>query len=151
MAEAITGRAGSPYRVPRFEHALVSEAMRPEVITCPSDAPLRMVAETMAAEHVHCVVITPRDGDSSQGREWSVVSDLDLVGVAGSDMESRTAGWAAASDFLTVAPDERLERAAQIMTEHEVTHVIVVASESERPVGVLSTLDVAGVLAWGRD
>jgi CBS domain-containing protein len=34
------------------------------------------------------------------------------------------------------------------MDEHDVTHLIV--ADSGRPIGILSTLDVAGVLAWGR-
>jgi CBS domain-containing protein len=34
------------------------------------------------------------------------------------------------------------------MTELGVTHLVVVQPQSGRPVGVLSTLDVVGVLAW---
>jgi CBS domain-containing protein len=34
------------------------------------------------------------------------------------------------------------------MTEHDVSHLIVVSDG--RPVGVISTLDIAGTLAWGR-
>jgi hypothetical protein len=33
------------------------------------------------------------------------------------------------------------------MTEHEVTHLVVVDAESDKPLGVLSTLDVAARLA----
>jgi CBS domain-containing protein len=36
------------------------------------------------------------------------------------------------------------------MVEHEVRHALVVDPRSGRPVGVLSTLDLAGVLAAGR-
>jgi CBS domain-containing protein len=35
----------------------------------------------------------------------------------------------------------------QLMAEHEVTHVIVVERHSGRPIGVLSTLDVARALS----
>jgi hypothetical protein len=35
------------------------------------------------------------------------------------------------------------------MAEHDVAHLIVVAPQTDKPVGVLSTLDIAGVLAWG--
>jgi CBS domain-containing protein len=52
--------------------------------------------------------------------------------------------------LLTVAADKTLERAAQLMAEHEVTHLLVLASGSGGPLGVLSSLDVAGVIAWGR-
>ena len=37
-----------------------------------------------------------------------------------------------------------------MMIEHEVTHLVVVDPQSDKAVGVLSTLDVAGLLAWGR-
>jgi CBS domain-containing protein len=35
------------------------------------------------------------------------------------------------------------------MLTHGVSHLVVIEAESERPVGILSTLDIAGVLAWG--
>jgi CBS domain-containing protein len=148
MEASITPEEGS-YRSPAFEHARVSDVMRPEVLTCPPDASLRTVAATMATEHVHCVVIGG-EGDGDGGRAWGLVSALDLVGHAGRDLDDVTAGSAAAREFLTVAPDEALERAAQMMLEHRATHLVVVDPETDRPLGVLSTLDVAGVLAWGR-
>jgi CBS domain-containing protein len=120
--------------------------MTPEVITCPADAPLRWVAGVMAAERVHCVVIEPHSGHGER-RTWGVISDLDLVRAAGSDLDAATAGGVAASEFLTVTATEKLGRAAQMMAEHEATHLVVVDPASSRPIGVLSTLDVANVLA----
>jgi CBS domain-containing protein len=35
------------------------------------------------------------------------------------------------------------------MADHNVSHLVVVQPHSGQPVGVLSTLDIAGVLAWG--
>jgi CBS domain-containing protein len=146
MAQATTRSSSLLIPAPLFEHALVADAMRPEVITCPADAPLRWVAGVIAAERVHCVVVEPR-GDRSERATWRIISDLDLVGAAGSDLDAGTAGGVAASEFLTVTPDEKLERAAQMMAEHEATHLVVVDATSRRPIGVLSTLDVANVLA----
>ena len=51
---------------------------------------------------------------------------------------------------MMVKPSERLEAAVELMRRHGVTHVLVGDPESERPIGVLSSLDVAGVVAWGR-
>jgi CBS domain-containing protein len=56
-------------------------------------------------------------------------------------------GALASTEIVTVDIDEPLERAAQLMVEHQVTHLLVVSGA--RPVGILSTLDVAGCLAWG--
>src|SRR5437667_3578612 len=74
----------------------VRAAMHPGVITCSLDTPLREVAETMAAERVHCVVAC--DGEDAL---WGVVSDLDLVAVASArDIDVRTAGGMAATPVV---------------------------------------------------
>jgi hypothetical protein len=36
------------------------------------------------------------------------------------------------------------------MERHGTTHLLVGESDSAQPVGVLSSLDVAGIVAWGR-
>lgn len=140
-------RIEGSYVTPSIEHAVVRDAMRPEVLTCPPDAALREVARTMASEHVHSVVVS---GGVQGKREWGIVTDMDLIRAAREDMDERTASWAAVSEFLSVSPDERLDRALQMMIEHDATHLLVVDPQSDKAVGVLSTLDVAGLLAWGR-
>jgi hypothetical protein len=35
------------------------------------------------------------------------------------------------------------------MLAHGTPHVLVIDSVKQRPVGMLSTLDIAGILAWG--
>jgi len=42
-----------------------------------------------------------------------------------------------------------LREAGELMLTHAVNHLVVVQPGSQRPIGILSTLDVAGVLAWG--
>jgi CBS domain-containing protein len=135
------------YVMPSLEHATVRDVMRSELLTSPPDAPLRDVARTMAAEHVHSVIVS---GVGTEDRGWGIVSDMDLMRAAREDIDERTASEAAVSEFLSAGPDEPLGRAVQMMLEHDVTHLVVVDPASDRPVGVLSTLDVAGALAWGR-
>jgi CBS domain-containing protein len=53
----------------------------------------------------------------------------------------------AQSEAPTIEPSALLEDAARTMADHRVTHLIVVAPESERPVGVLSSTDVVRALA----
>jgi CBS domain-containing protein len=36
------------------------------------------------------------------------------------------------------------------MVEHAVTHAVVIDGHTRRPVGVVSTLDIAGIVGWGR-
>ena len=35
------------------------------------------------------------------------------------------------------------------MLEHGTSHAVVVEPRTGRPIGVLSTLDIAGILGWG--
>lgn len=124
--------------------ARVRDAMHEGVLSCPTWTPLPTVAELMARNGVHCVVVT----DEHDASVWGVVSDLDLVAAAGvRDLDAQSAGGSAATPALAVAPDETLQRAAQMMTEHAAAHLLVVDEESGRPVGVLSTLDIARLLA----
>ena len=129
------------FRMPAFEHARVSDVMRTGVLTCPPEASLAAVARTMATHHIHSVVV--EDGDT-----WALLSDLDLVRSARDD--TITAGELAASDVPTVTPDDTLERAAALMGRHGTAHLVVVDPEGRRPIGMLSSLDVAGSVAWGR-
>ena len=48
-----------------------------------------------------------------------------------------------------VRPDETVARAAALMREHQVTHLVVIDPDSALPVGVLSTLDIAKTLSVG--
>jgi CBS domain-containing protein len=136
------------YRTPAFEHARVGDAMHPGVVSCTPDTPLRMVAQIMAQRHIHSVVVV--DLDESEADGWAVVTDVDVLGAASGDLDLQTAGGVAATELPTIAVDEALSRAAQLMAEHEVTHMIVVDAARGSAVGVVSSLDIAGVLAWGR-
>lgn len=150
---ATTGTSIQPlhgsYLTPAYENARVHDAMRVGVFTCPPETSLRDVARMMASYHVHCVVVTDMDPEGESERPWGVVSDLDLVRASGPDATDRTAGDTAATELVTVAADDTLAHAAQLMIEHETSHLLVVRRDTERPVGVLSSMDIAGVLAWG--
>ncbi len=119
----------------------VRDAMHAGVITCTPDTPLEEVARLMAVHRVHAIVV----GEDTA--PWGVVSDLDLVSMLASGDETLTAAGAAATDALPITPGDTLEHAAQLIREHAVAHLIVVDPESERPVGVVSTLDIAAVFA----
>ena len=46
------------------------------------------------------------------------------------------------------ARGDLLDRAVHLLSEHQAERLVVVGAATGRPVGVLSTLDVAGLLAW---
>jgi CBS domain-containing protein len=133
------------FHSPSFENATVLDAMRLGVITCPPEATLREIARVLATHRVHSVVISESDGD----RPWGIVSDIDLAAAADKDLDKVTARDIWRSRLVTVKADQELGHAARLMAEHHVAHLVVVQPHSGQPVGVLSTLDLAGVLAWG--
>jgi CBS domain-containing protein len=139
-ADIITG-PGSVL-APTFEHARVEDVMRHGVIGCEPDESLRTVARIMASYHVHAVIV------ELGGDIWGVISADDVTEAAGTDRERLTAGEIAGTEYLTIEADKPLAEAAQLMREHGISHVIV-TTEGRKPVGVISTLDIAGTLAWG--
>jgi CBS domain-containing protein len=132
-----------------LDTVLVRQAMHEGVLVCPVDTPLSAVAELMSTHNIHCMVVA--DDPEGAPSLWGIVSDLDLVAAATvRSLDEQSAGGSAATPALTIAPDESLRRAAQMMTEHAVAHLVVVEPTALRPVGVLSTLDVARVVGSRR-
>jgi CBS domain-containing protein len=134
--------------VPSLEEAVVGDFMHGLIVTCGSSTPLADVAERMATHGIHSVVVLQEVGDDRRLETgWGIVSDLDLVRAAAAGQEAGTAGEIAASPLVTIDRNEPLARAAQLMAEHETAHLMVVAAGRERPVGIISTLDLARCLA----
>lgn len=121
----------------------VAEVMTAGIIHCAPSTPLRSVASLMADNHVHAVFVFDYGFEDDETVEvWGLVSDLDLV-AALPVIDERTAGETAISPLVTVSRHERLARAAQLMSESGNAHLCVVDARTHRPVGVLSTLDIA--------
>ena len=133
------------FAAPAFEEASVVDAMRIGIINCHPTASLRDVARIMATYRIHSVVVNEMDGGSPLG----VISDVDLAAAVARGSLQSTAAELARAEPLTVAADDSLERAAHLMAEHAVSHLVVIQPHSGHAVGMLSVLDVAGVLAWG--
>jgi CBS domain-containing protein len=127
----------------------VVDAMHPGLISCSLDTPLRTVARMMATYRVHAILVIAHGGEALPGGGvWGVISDANLLGAAQADDFDQLAAQAiAAAPVLSVTTNDGLAHAAQLMTEHEVSHLIVVEPRSARPVGVLSILDIARALA----
>jgi CBS domain-containing protein len=119
--------------------------MRSPVAAVDPATGLADVAALMSTLHIHCVIV---DGVARDARGehlvWGVISDLDLVRGALAGEGRGTAEQLAVTEPLCVDADDDLETVASILVAHACSHVMVV--EDERPVGVISTLDLAGVL-----
>jgi CBS domain len=92
------------YLTPSFEHARVSDAMRPRVLD--------------AEGAVSC-------------RPWGILTDRDVLRCA-------------------AVIDDRLDDVAQRLLDQNTSHAVVVEPRTDGLVGVLSTLDIAGILGWSR-
>lgn len=129
-------------RAHSLSHIRVKDCMHPGVMTCGEDDSIRYVAGIMSNNRVHAVVVTTGNGSRPVG----IISDLDVTTAAATGAEC-TAREAAATEPLSVSGDASVERAAQLMSEHGISHLVVLDGAGGYPLGILSTLDIAAVYA----
>jgi CBS domain-containing protein len=134
------------YVGPAFKDAKVHDAMRVGVVTCQPETKLVDVARMMVGYDIHSVVVADVGGE---GTPWGIVTTMDLARVA-DDLESRSAEEVASTDLVTIRSDAPLERAAKLMAEERVTHLLACEPGTGRPAGVLSARGLAAALAYGR-
>lgn len=133
-----------------FEAATVGDAMSRGVISCPPETPLRMVARMMATFGVHAIfVFEHTDEDDEDPQLWAVVSDLDLVAATELDLDALTAGGTAVTPLVSISADRAIAEAGSLMAQYGIAHLAVTEPDSRRPIGVISTLDIARAIAAG--
>jgi CBS domain-containing protein len=133
-----------------FETATVADAMSRGVLSCPPETSLRVVARMMATFGVHAIfVFEHADEDDEAPQLWAVVSDLDLVAATQLDLDTLTAGVTAVTPLVSVAADSPIGEAGSLMAQYGVAHLAVTEPASRRPIGVISTLDIARAVAAG--
>lgn len=123
----------------------VADVMHPGVATCAPDATISTVARTMAEQRVHCVAVAGVER-SGQHLTWGLIEDMDLVVALHRGTLSEPAAAIAVTSPIAVEETESLARTAALMVEHATSHIVVVGP-SGLPAGIVSTLDVAGVVA----
>jgi CBS domain-containing protein len=123
--------------------ATVGEVMHAGVITCPPDATLRTVAALLAAHRIHAVVVA-----STNEMARAVVTDRDVIYChSRGELDRVTAQKAATEPTVTVRPDADLRHAAELMARFGTSHVVVTEVGGGVPIGILSSLDIAGAVA----
>jgi CBS domain-containing protein len=143
MSERFT-QAGS-YLTPRPAHARVADAMRHGIFSCPANTSLRDAARTMSLHHVHAVVVS----DPANGSLYGVLTDSALLNALLDGDGERLLSEVADRDLNTISSSEPLLAAAELMRDRGITHLLVRDADSGQPTGMLSTMDVTGMLAWG--
>jgi CBS domain-containing protein/GNAT superfamily N-acetyltransferase len=131
----------APAPASTFAATRVADVMHGPVVTCGPQTPIQLVAQAMAEEQVHAVVV------AGSGRTaWAVVTALDLAAAAATDSVELVARDIAATAALTTTADTPLPVAARQMAEHQVDHLLVLDADG-RPSGIMSTIDIARTLA----
>jgi CBS-domain-containing membrane protein len=139
-----------------LEGLRVADVMHPGLVSCPPETSLRTLARLLATHRVHAIVVFPRhEQDAGHVSSWKVISDLDLVqATCELDLDTATVADIVGDNVRCVQPDESLMTAVQTMLAGRTSHVIVVDRRHGRPLGIVSTLDVARALAgyvWPAD
>ena len=138
--ELSTTLAGAPW-----DEVTVGEVMHPGVIVCSPDSPIRHAASLMGRHGIHAVVVL---GDDEEGGLWGAVSDADvLAAMARGELDELSVGAIARTPLASVARSDGLNRARALMQEYAVTHLLVTVRD--RPVGIVSTLDLVRAAAAG--
>ncbi len=116
----------------------VKEVMTTRPITLDRDASLVEAARVMRDEGIGDVIVV--EGDDAAG----IVTDRDIVirAVAeGADPNSTRLGQVVSGDLTSVAPDDPVDRAVELMRQKAVRRLPVL--EGGKPVGVVSLGDLA--------
>jgi CBS domain-containing protein len=118
----------------------VKEVMTERPITLDRDASLAEAARLMRDQGIGDVIVV--EGEDAEG----IVTDRDIVirGVAeGADPNTTRLGQVVSGALTSVAPDDSVERAIELMREKAVRRLPVL--EGGKPVGILSLGDLAVV------
>lgn len=134
-----------PDRPPtRLAGARVAEAMHHGLLSCRADETLADAARKMCAERVHMLAVRGERDGSLIG----TISDMALLeGLLDDAGAGAALGALVEREPAAISSDAPLEEAVQLMRTRGVGHLLVRDAHSGRPVGVVSTLDLAGLLA----
>ncbi len=107
-------------------------------ISITPDKTIRDAARVMATKGVGFLVVV----DSSDPRKVvGVLSERDIIRAVASNKEDATVGELMTRDVITIRDTDTLYKAAKLMREHSIRHLVVV-NEDGIPVGVLSIRDL---------
>ncbi|CAL9278602.1 Hypoxic response protein 1 [Streptomyces sp. SudanB135_2055] len=109
---------------------LVREVMTDQPLAVVPDTTVQQVAAVMRDENIGAVLVV------DHGRLRGLVTDRDLtvrILADGGDVSARTVAEACSSELVTVAPDDDIDRAVQLMHSKAVRRLPVV--DDGRPAG----------------
>lgn len=126
----------------------VREAMHAGIMACTPSATVAEVAQLMATCQVHSVAVVAAAAAGEQAPALSgVVTDVDLMRWATGSDTHLPAGAVVSEPAFSVSPKASVHEAAELMAGRGVDHLVVVDPRRHAPLGIISALDVARVLA----
>jgi CBS domain-containing protein len=150
MTDDLTIEREDPILGDKLRSVSVRDAMHPGIISCSQATTATEIARIMASQHVHCVAVISSSHDNRQEPMiWGIVSDLDLLEAAIQSSAPVTAATLARQPVISVRSSMSVHDAAKAMVEYGTNHVVVVDPDHRVPIGILSTIDVAELLAAG--
>jgi CBS domain-containing protein len=125
----------------------VGELMSIDPVTIGADEPAHAAEILMSERRISGLPVVDR-----VGRLVGVLSQTDIVrahaaGQSLSNWPGLSVRHLMTAPALTIRVDESLIEAARRMEERHVHRLVVVSADGEHPVGVISTLDLVGILA----
>jgi CBS domain-containing protein len=117
----------------------VDQAMTPNPQTVQRWTAIKFAAQVMERENVGSLPVVEEDGALA-----GIVTDRDIVTrvvAAGKDIDQAQVGEILSEDPVTVAPDEPLDTALELMAKYQVRRLPVVVDK--QLIGMLAQADVA--------
>ena len=139
------GPARPSIGVSSLGEARTGDIAHPGIVACAAQSPLHAVARSMAEHRVHCIAVRGIE-PVSQRLTWGTVTALDVIRAVCRGAWERPVAMIVQERPLAVTQEDSLERVAELMVERATTHMVVV-DPAGTPAGMISTHDVARVLA----
>ena len=117
----------------------VEKIMHHGLLTVSGEASIAAAALEMSRGQVHCLLVPLLDDGG-----WGIFSERDLMEAVAEGDLSMTVGRMAATEVPTIEPERTVREAAQLMSAHQCTHLVVTVHGTAS--GVVSALDVARAL-----
>ena len=122
--------------------AMVRQIMSPGVVSLPAGSTLRDACGAMTRHNVHAVVVVDR-----VGHPIGLLTAAAVVACRGLDLDVRPVGLEMDEEIVLVSPTANGEAAAALLDRPGVTHLLVATSPDSAAEGVVTSHDIARLLA----
>jgi CBS domain-containing protein len=116
---------------------LVRDIYHKGVIFCKPETPLQEVVRVMADTEIHAIMVAEREGTAPMG----VVSHMDTIAHYGEDLTAIEARDVMSSTVISVPENATVKEAAKKLLQSDI-HRLLVVSDENKPLGILSTTDI---------